>query len=189
MLIPENTYELVPEGTYSATCVEVCDCGTQPGKFGPKHQVRIAWEIADHKMTSGKPFVVSRMLTLSGHEKAGLRTVVEGMTGKKLGKGFDMKSLLGLPCLISIQHSPGDTPFANVTSVVPLPKGTAKPAVVSKPIYISLIPEEFDEDAFRALPEKRQAKIGETSEWRNLVAVQKLKGMTPSEVVSDEIPF
>src|ERR1700730_17247317 len=101
MLIPvtSNDYELLPVGTYPATCVEFVDLGTQSTNFGPKHQVRLAWEIAFRQMTNGKPFVVSRLFTFSAHEKASFRSIVEGMTGRKLDKGFDTKSLLGRTCL------------------------------------------------------------------------------------------
>lgn len=75
-------------------------------------------------------------------------------------------------------------PFANVETIVPLPAGTAKPGpAMSTPIYFSLDPDEFEEEIFRSLSEKRQTKIGGSPEWMKLVAIKKLKGMSNSEKI------
>src|ERR1700730_4239855 len=117
MLIPESNtnYELLPVGTYQATCIEFVHMGTQPTAHGPKNQVRLAWEIAGEHMENGKPFIVSRLCTFSAHEKASFRAIVEGMIGGKLDKTFDTKALIGLTCLLSVQHNTnGETTYVNV---------------------------------------------------------------------------
>jgi hypothetical protein len=192
MKIPETTeYELIPPGTYPATCVEFTDLGTQETKYGLKRQIRLGWEISGQLMKTGKPFIVSRIFTFSANVKATLRPIIEGMTGKKFDSAFDTKSLIGCPCLVSVQHNDnGDATFANVEAVVSAPSGSPAPNILSEPIYFSLDPDEFDEAVFRKLPEKRQAKIGATPEWMNLVATKKLRGLSSSEKIGgDSIPF
>lgn len=129
-----------PAGTHQAVCVDVIDIGMKPNKFKPgteQHKIDIAWQI-DELRDDGKRFVLYKRYTLSLHEKAVLRHDLESWRGKPFTRdeemGFDVESVIGANCLISVQQKPSDKDpskvFANVVSVMPLLKGMVKLAAV-----------------------------------------------------------
>jgi hypothetical protein len=124
-----------PAGTHAAVCVDVIDLGmtevTYSGKTQKKHKIVIAWQI-DENMDNGKPFLVRRRYTCSLHEKATLRRDLESWRGRaftdKELEAFDLESLLSAACLINVIHdSRNGSTFANVASVMRLPKGMTAP--------------------------------------------------------------
>jgi hypothetical protein len=124
-----------PEGTHPAVCVDVVDLGevevTFQGKTQRKRKVDIVWQI-DVNMASGKPFLVRRRYTASLHEKATLRRDLESWRGRaftdKELEAFDLESLVSVGCLINVIHETGNgSTFANVASVMRLPKGMKAP--------------------------------------------------------------
>ena len=121
-----------PAGPHSSVCVDVIDLGKQPNAFKDGalvHKVRLVWQVAERK-EDGKPYLVQKQYTASLHEKASLRKDLEAWRGKPFTKdeaaGFDVEQLLGKPCLLNVQHveRAGST-YANVTSLMRLPKGMA----------------------------------------------------------------
>jgi hypothetical protein len=127
----------VPAGTHAAVCCDVIDHGlveiTFSGKTQKKHKITIAWQI-DELMDTGKPFLVRRRYTLSLHEKATLRRDLESWRGKAFSdkelEGFDLESLLSVACLINVIHeNRNGSVFANVASVMRLPKNMVAPTV------------------------------------------------------------
>jgi len=134
-------YESVPAvkpGLYQAVCYGIIDLGTHMNQTYNKkiHECMILWELVDCKITIEKdgvtqelPRAVSRRYTLSLAENATLRKHVELWSGKQLTQvelaGFDLESLLGLPCQVQIinNESNGRT-YANVANIVQAPHGT-----------------------------------------------------------------
>jgi len=124
-----------PAGSHCATCVDVIDHGmlevTYQGKTQAKHKITIAWQIAED-MENGKPFLVRRRYTCSLHEKSALRRDLEswrgrGFTDEELQE-FDLESLLSVGCLINVIHEVRNgSVYANVASVMRLPKGMTAP--------------------------------------------------------------
>jgi hypothetical protein len=132
-----GSFTPAPAGTHAAVCCDVIDHGmveiTFSGKTQKKHKITIAWQI-DELMDTGKPFLVRRRYTLSLHEKATLRRDLESWRGKAFSDkeldGFDVESLLSVVCLINVIHeSRNGSTFANVASVMRLPKGMTAPSV------------------------------------------------------------
>src|SRR5579871_689871 len=124
-----------PEGAHAAVCVDVVDLGMLKVSFGGKdktqHKIRIVWQIAD-VMPNNKPYVAQKRYTLSLHEKAALRKDLESWRGRAFTEaelqGFDVESVLAVPCLINVMHQKRDSDtFANVTAVMRLPKGMEAP--------------------------------------------------------------
>jgi hypothetical protein len=120
-----------PEGSHSAVCVDVVDLGelelTFNGLTERKHVVRFVWQI-DENMENGKPFTVSRRFTKTLHKKAALRAAIESWRGRKLTeaelRGFDLEGQIGSPGLLNVVHASRDgSTFANVSSIICLPKG------------------------------------------------------------------
>ena len=129
-------YTPAPAGTPAAVCIDVVDLGELKVEFGGeakmRHKVRIVWQI-DAYREDGKPFYVSKRYTHSLHEKASLRKDLESWLGRALTaqelEGFDLESLLSSACLLNIIHENknGQT-YANVASIMPLPKSMAAPS-------------------------------------------------------------
>jgi hypothetical protein len=150
-----TSFEQPPTGTHAARCISVIDLGTQKttyeGEAQIKHQLVVRWELSNELMTSGdfagKPFTVSKFYTASLHEKAGLRKDLASWRGRDFTadelKGFDLKNVIGHPCMLAVGLS--EKGKAKVTSVMGLPKGMAVPAQVNPSFNFSL-----DKGAFKA---------------------------------------
>ena len=101
-----------PVGLWPAVCCDVVDLGMVPSQWGPKHKVQIRWLVAaEPKREDGKPHMVSKKYTLSLHEKANLRQMLEVWRGKKFTdeelNGFDLEVLLKAPCMLQVAHETG----------------------------------------------------------------------------------
>ena len=128
-----KTFDPVAAGVYPAVCYLVADLGTHyDGKWDKhKHEIAIGWEIPELRLDmerDGKkvdfPQVISRIFTLSLNDKAHLRHILEAWRGKPFSddelNGFDLKNILGVPCMIQVMHREhnGKT-YANVANVIP----------------------------------------------------------------------
>jgi hypothetical protein len=195
----------VPAGTWPAICYSFVDLGTQDitfkGETQPKHQVRISWELHDDECImregpkAGQPMMIQQTYTWSMNEKANLRKALEAWRGKKFTDkeigDFDVKNLLGQPCLLSVIHADkGEKIYANVGGITKPPKGMTLPSMVNKPIYIVLTPDEFDREAFAALPDYLKQKIMDSPEYHRLASGPREQAPSNYEkVLEDEIPF
>lgn len=163
-----------PAGTHSARCYSVVDLGTQESQFGPRHKVRLTWELPEEKAVfkeddGEQPFVISKDYTLSLFEKANLRHDLESWRGKAFTeaelKGFDIFALLGVPCLLTVIHkTKGDKTYANVNSISKLPKSMNVPAQINPSVQFEV--SEGRSQAFNALPEWLRKQIETCTEWR-----------------------
>jgi hypothetical protein len=85
-------------------------------------------------MPDGRPYLVSKLYTLSLHERSNLRQDIETWLGAALTphqlSGFDVESLIGRGCVVSVVQvqKPDGQIFANVDSILKLPKGIVAPA-------------------------------------------------------------
>lgn len=120
-----------PAGPHSAVCIDVVDRGLQMTQFGAKHKIWIIWAIDEVEESTGKPFITLQSYTLSLHEKSKLGQHLASWRGKPFTEeekqGFDVEKLLHVPCLLNIVHNVnGGTTYANVDSIMPLPKSMQK---------------------------------------------------------------
>ena len=135
----------LPEaGTVQAVCCAVWDLGLQKtvymGDEKVQHKIIVAWEITQlidnpESEYHGKPYMLNRKYTLSLGEKANLRKDLESwrgipFTADELKNGFDLERLYGVNCYIGIKHeadrNDASKVYANVTAILPLPKGVEK---------------------------------------------------------------
>lgn len=169
-----------PAGAFVGRCYGVIDLGThvnpQNGKGFRKIllQFELPTELHTFREENGpEPFVVSREFGLSLSEKSHLRPFLEGWRGRpftaeELAK-FDVMVLAGLPCFINIIHNTkGDKTYANIASVMTVPKGMQVPPAVNPVVTLSLN-DEYNHTAFQGLPEWIQKKIQESPEYRSIV--------------------
>ena len=131
---------ICPEGTIQAVAYDVWDLGMQKTNFQNEdgedivqHKVKIAWELIETidepaSEYDGKRYAINKDYTLSLGEKATLRKDIESWRGQSFKenelKGFDVESIIGSNCLLSIVHntSKKGKVYAKVGNVVKLPK-------------------------------------------------------------------
>lgn len=135
---PKADFDPAPEGLFQAVCIDVIDLGIVKSEYNGKtkeqHKIKIRWALDEVDPKTNKNYWVSQRYTLSLHEKAGLRKMLETWRGQKFTddelKGFDVEKLIGANCQVQTQHNLSDgTTYANVVAVVKAPKGVPKMAI------------------------------------------------------------
>ena len=175
MLVSDNggggTFEQAPVGAHVARCVKLIDIGTHHGEYegvpNVRHQIIIGWELPGETIQTGdyagQPFAVSEFYTLSLSEKSKLRPMLESWRGKPFSedelRGFDLKNLLGKPCMIQVGRNKKDR--AKVQAVMSLPKGMAVPEQVNPSVYFDIA--TFD--GFDALTDGIKGLVQKSDEW------------------------
>ncbi len=132
------SFKPAPAGAHAAVCCDVIDLGEMKvvyaGKEKKQHKIRIVWQIPELR-DDGNQFTVSKRYTLSLHEKSTLRKDLESWRGRSFTESeleqFDVEVLLSAPAMINVNHtSKQGTTYADVTSIMRLPKGMEAPKVV-----------------------------------------------------------
>ena len=139
---------LAPIGNHIARCYQIIDLGTQDdARYGnASHKIRFTWELCEEKRDFGKgkeePYSVSMQVNFFFGRSSNFTRLFEGWKGGTFTDAeldaFELKKLLGKPCMINVVHNTsGDRDYANVASVSPLP-GKWKdrvPPLYNKPVY------------------------------------------------------
>lgn len=138
----------VEEGTHLGVCSMLVDLGMQYSEVYKKSQrkVLIGWELPDETIEIDgemKPRVLSKRYTANLSEKSNLRKDLASWRGRDFTpeelKAFDLKNIVGASCLLTVIHSKnGEKTYANIQSVVKLPKGMAKQALSEPPVVFDL---------------------------------------------------
>lgn len=208
MYMPKETggdFAAAPAGTHVAICCQVIDLGTQEtnyeGNVDHKRQVRIGWELPTERMSDGRPFTIGKTYTFSSHKKAALRTHLESWRGQAFKDsdfgegGFDIKNILGKPCLLNIIQKEGDKGIrSSVTGVSKLPKGMEVPEASNGNVYLTL--DKFDAHSYAVLPDYWRETIAKSPEYQKAIGIAKptgapaagLKSATTGDL-DDDIPF
>lgn len=197
-----GSFEVAPAGTHVARCFGLIDMGTQIDSFeGRKKSARkvsirfeLPMELQQNGEHEGQPFQLSKTYTLSLHKKAGLRAALESWRSRPFTeeelKGFDLRKVMGAPCMISVIHN--ENGKANISSVSAMVKGMQIPAQVNPSLYFSLDPEEFSETAFEALGDWFKGKIADSPEYKALKSGKPLSDAPDTEWgvdMDEDIPF
>ena len=159
-------------GAYAAVCDMVVDVGVQPspgGQYAPKRNVVLRFQIPEIRVeitkdgeTKSLPAVISRTVGLSLNEKSALYGLLTSWRGKAFTadelKKFDLGKIAGKPAFINVTHSvKGDRTYANLTSIMPLPKSMPAPALEGEALVYST--DTPDAAIFDKLPAWIQDKI------------------------------
>lgn len=161
-------FEKPDPGNYAAVCVAVIDLGTHRNvrwnKMEPK--ICIGWEI-DEARQDGKHFCLFGRYTLTTNEKGLLRPMLESWRGRAFTdeevEAFNVKNVLGKPCLVNVVHS-ADGKYANVKTVTPAPKGMATLVPSGSLIYFSV--DAPDMAVFEKFGDNLKKTIQESEEWK-----------------------
>lgn len=196
-----------PAGNHVAICFRFIDLGTQAvewkGAQKLQRKVLISWELPNELMTegdyAGQPFTIGRRYTWSMSDKANLRHDLESWRGKAFTEDdfsgpnrFNVKNILGKPCMISIVHETKDgSTYANIKGIGAMPKGMMPPVPVSKQVYFSLDPQFFDATILDSLSDKLKETIKGSPEYREITdgAYRKPANGGGENVLDDDIPF
>lgn len=134
----DGNFEPIPEDLYPSVCYAVYDLGTQYNETWETyaHKVLLGFEIPSERIMIDRdgeqvnlPRAISERYTLSLHEKAKLRQVLEGWRGRAFTDdelaGFDLKNILGKTCQIQTVHvtTKKGRKVANIQAIVKAPKG------------------------------------------------------------------
>lgn len=196
-------FKPVPAGTHVAVCTMIVDLGLQPGfeNGPPQRKVYVGWEIPSEQIEwtdkdgnkQTGPMKIGRQYTLSLNEKATLRHHLENWRGRAFTAqelaGFDLFNIANKACLIGVTHkTTGDKTYANVSSVMSLPKGTTAPPASAR---VMLYPDPADKEAYSRLPEWLQKKIESQIEAKPVTAPAPMQGTATGtdDEFGDSIPF
>lgn len=162
----------VEPGVYIAVCVGVIDLGEQfSEKFkNYRNEVQFVWELSGEMVEVDgemKPRQLSRTFSFSSSKKSNLRTFLSSWNGVQYSdeqfQDLDVSKQIGRACQLNVVLS--DTgEYANVDSVIPLPRGVSAPAAQIEPIIWDM--DEWDDDKFSALPEWVQEKIKKSTQYQ-----------------------
>lgn len=189
--------EKPPEGAHISRCYRIVDLGTVLGEFKGKpkesRKLLITWELCSEMMSDGRPFSISKRYTASLSEKAILRGDLKSWRGRDFTaeelECFDLKAVLGKPCMLNIVHEKrdGGEVYANVTAIMPLPGGVTAPPLVNPIVHVSL-DEEFDRAAFDTLSDGLKEAISKSPEYKELMA-RAGSGDAGGAADDDDVPF
>lgn len=180
----------IPAGMHHAVCYQVVDLGTQPSynpNFPPREQVCFTWELPEERIEVTRegsdkkenlPRSISAIFTTSLHPKSKLLPMLESWRGRKFTPeeldGFHLEKVLGQNCLLNVVHADGKDKegkprvYANVSTVSPLMKGTAKRQAENPLVHFSF--DDFkDKDTIEipeTIPEWIANKIRASKEWQ-----------------------
>lgn len=127
----EGDFQPAPPGLHQAVCVDVVDLGVVDGKFGPKRQLKIVWQLKTRNQKNER-FQVRATYTQSLNEKSNLRRDLESWRGRPFTREeireFDAEKMLGANCQIQVAQrvSAAGRTYANAQAIVPLHKGMEK---------------------------------------------------------------
>ncbi|GAB6048458.1 hypothetical protein JCM19379_22870 [Methyloparacoccus murrellii] len=169
-----GSFELPPAGVHVARCYRLIDLGTQTsnwqGKETRQPKISLAWELlGDERTSDGRPFSITRRLTASLGEKATLRALLKSWRGRDFTaeelKRFDLKTVVGVYGLANVVHETRDgNTYANLASLMPLPKGMPKPEAVNGIQVFDL--SNPDNNVWEQLSQKMQETILESPEGK-----------------------
>lgn len=183
MIVSENTggaaFTPCPAGTYQARCVRLIDMGTQTsdyqGETKTARKVLMGFEILDTdvRRDDGQPHVISKRFTASLHEKAALRKTLVSWKGKDFApaelKAFDLATVLGKTCLISLVDSAKDgKSYTNIAAIMAAPKGTTPPEGTCNEPLVHWDMAAPDWTAFSFLPNRIREQIELSPEFKAL---------------------
>lgn len=134
-----------PVGAIQAVVSSVVDLGLHADPFHEgqsKRQIAITWQLPletykDKTTGEIKNLQQTELYNLSLNEKSNLRKLIEGMTGKPFPAGkisFDLETLVGTNCILTIQKKSETEKFTHVMAAAPLMKGMT--SYVPKPMPI-----------------------------------------------------
>jgi hypothetical protein len=166
-----------PAGVHIALLTQIIDWGTQADKFGGRRKVELVFELPEelHVFNEEKgeqPFIVDRKFALTISKKSALKEALEGMTGVKIDEDeIEMEEYLLTACQLQIAiEQDGEYENVVIQSYMQLSKSDAKRKFAADGNVLILDLDNFDEEAFKQLPDWKQEKIKASPEYKEAAA-------------------
>ena len=196
----QKIYEKVDAGTWLARCYSIVDLGLIEVNFNKnddkenkptlKRFVEFGFEVPDQTFEDPEkgilPKTIFRKFTQSLYEKAHLRLNIESWLSKKLLPGqewsFDIESLLGKPCLISVIEK--DSGWRDIATISAVPEGMPVPELYNRNILFNASMDQEEKELNLALmTENKRKRVLEGHEKLNQLLNKK-----PESVAIDVKP-
>lgn len=101
--------------------------------------------------------------------------------------GFDLKNVLGLSCFVGVVHeTKGDKTYANLASVMKLPKGMPAGAGELNPVAFDLAAPDWQ--VFAGLSSRLQGQIAESPEYAAIPNKPKAISLAPAPTPATAAP-
>jgi len=170
-------FPIADTGPQVVRCFAFIDLGTQTSQYQGKekiqHKVLFGFEVCGTEKGGDYPgpFTLWKRFTFSMHEKAALRKFLASWRGKPFtdeeAESFDVVALAerGTPGLANVVHNERDGNFyANIDTIMPLPKGMQAPERVTPPTIFDL--DNYDDAIFSAFSDNLKATIKASPEYQ-----------------------
>lgn len=199
--VKQTNFEPVKAGTHVAICYGITEVGTvwqtYEGKGKWVRKVRLSFELPLERKVfregeGPKPFAISGDYTMPLYEKSKLRKHLEAWRGAKFtddqAGSFDLETLLGKACMVTIIHKPGKDGrvYANLDGITGMPAGIEKPLPTNE--YFSLNYGNFDWDLFGKQSEWIQDIMKGSKEYQALVNQQQKHAEQNHAATNGQIP-
>lgn len=164
-------------GTYLGICIGIIDVGEQYNQNFKNYadKLMLLFEISGETVNvdgEDKPRWLSREYTASLNEKAALYKHLVAWRSRDFteseldtdGDGFNIESMLGKPCMLTVIVKDGDNGTYNrIENIAALPKGVPAPTTEQELLAYDI--DERDEAVFAKLPEWIQDKIKKSTQF------------------------
>ena len=190
-----STIAPISEGTHLGVCCMMIDLGEQYSEVykNSTKKILIGWEIPDEtiELDGGPaPRTITKPYTASLSESANLRQDLAAwrgrdFTGEEL-EAFELRKIVGTSCLLNVIHKEsGGKTYANIQSIMALPKGMAKGQLSEPPVIFDLDTDPLD--AVEKLPKWIAERIYKSQTYQDrLVAAPKMEELDEDE---GQLPF
>ena len=158
----KKEFPILAEGSYVAICNMLVDLGMQFNEqYGnSSRKVLIGWELPEEIIEiNGEPVprTINQRYTASLNEKSVLRRDLSAWRGRDFTPAelaeFNLRNIVGAPCLLQVIHREyNGKKYANMASIMTLPKGMARPQLRTEAVVY-----DIDEDD--------PAKVNDLPEW------------------------
>lgn len=166
-----------PEGQFPAVCVDVVDLGmmevTFDGTTKMQHKIDVYFYCGEQKPDDESfPLFVRQRFTLTLNTNGRLRPFLEAWRGRAFTaeeeKGFDVEKLLSAPAFIQVTHNHvGDKTYANITTIMKLPKQMTAPAVPPDYVRVCDRPKEDEQRAAQPIGGEGHAPAHHGKPWED----------------------
>ena len=163
---------MVEPGVYFAVCVGVIDLGEQYSeKFkNYSNRVQFVWELPSETIeVDGKqePKQLSKEFAIATKKNSVLRTFISSWNSKAYTdeefQEVELFDQIGKACQLNVVLSESGE-YANVDSVMPIPKGFTSPESCTTPIMWDM--DNWNDEVFKTLPEWVQDKIKKSTQYQ-----------------------
>lgn len=184
-------------GTYPAICYGLVDLGEQYSetydKWSPK--ILILFEIPGETLEINGEEVsrtMSKSYTMSLNEKAALRKDLASWRGRDFTpeelKGFDLRNILGAPCMVSVIHRErGGKTYADINGIMKLPKSIPVDPPRCKKIVFDLDKSPLSD--MEKLPEWIQERIRGSQTYAQRIGLVREATEQTDDIDDEEVPF